>query len=323
MIGKYVTDKTELRTREEEFINIHPIQPAGGLTLDARKALITHGDGYSTCDYCFKPFRLDHIRKPPIAEFTQELAEFIGMDVARVVRGARGGFQIVANALLSKGDIALISSLAHYSLALAIESSGAVWKEIPVNEKNIITGENTVKKIEEVKEEIGRLPKLIAISHFDYVLGNEHDVKGIAKVAKEYEIPFLYNGAYSVGVLPVNGKEIGADFVVGSGHKSMASPAPTGVFATTEEFADKVFATTKLGGDITGRKFGIKEAYLLGCTVMGAPLVAMMASFPHMKERVKNWREEVEKSNYFISELLKLQETEFYRRCQESTRYQS
>lgn len=303
---KYITDKIELRTKEEEFINIQPIQAAGRLTKEARKALISYGDGYSTCDYCFKPFRLDFIKKPPIHDFYQELAEFVGMDEARVVQGARRGFQIVAISLLNKGDIALISSLGHYSLALAVESVGAIWKEIPLNEKNIITAENTQKKIESVKEETGKLPKLIAVSHFDYMLGNEHDVYGISKVAREYEIPFLYNGAYTIGVMPVNGKKIGADFVVGSGHKSMASPAPTGVLATTEEFSKKVFGTTKLVGDVTGRKFGVKETQLLGCTVMGAPLIAMMASFPRVKERVNHWGEEIKKVNYFIKEFLKI-----------------
>lgn len=303
---KYVVDEIELRTREEEFINIDPIQAAGRLTPEARKAVIAYGDGYSTCDYCFKPFRIDYIKRPPINEFIDELAEFVGMDAARVVRGARNGFQIVSNALLEKGDVVLVSSLAHYSLCLAIESVGAIWKEVPLSEDNIITGENTGTKIEEVKEETGKLPKLVAISHFDYLLGNEHDVYGIAKICREYEIPFLYNGAYTVGVMPVDGKRIGADFVVGSGHKSMASPAPTGVLATTEEFVDTVFATTKLKGDVTGRQFGIKEHYLLGCTVMGAPLIAMMASIPTVKERVKHWAKEVDKSNFFIAQFLKI-----------------
>jgi Sep-tRNA:Cys-tRNA synthase (EC 2.5.1.-) len=193
------------------------------------------------------------------------------MDVARVVRGARNGFQIVSNALLEKGDIALVSSLAHYTLCLSIESVGAEWREIPLDENNIITKEKTAEKIEEVKNKSKKLPKLIAVSHFDYMLGNEHDVYGIGKVCEDYEIPFLYNGAYTVGVMPVDGKKIGADFIVGSGHKSMASPAPTGILAATDEFKDKVFAETKSKGDITGRQFGIKETYLLGCTVMGAP----------------------------------------------------
>ena len=303
---KYLTDKIELRTREEEYINIDPIQSAGRLTPEARKVLIAYGDGYSVCDYCFKPFRLDYIKRPPVAEFMVELAEFVGMDVVRVVRGARNGFQIVSNALLDKGDVALVSSLAHYTLCIAIESVGALWKEIRVDEHNVITAENTANKIEEVKAQTGKLPKLVAISHFDYMFANEHDVYGIGKVCKEYDIPFLYNGAYTVGVMPVDGKKIGADFVVGSGHKSMAAPAPTGVLATTEDFADIVFATTKLKGDVTGRQFGIKETQLLGCTVMGAPLVAMMASFPKVKERVKHWDEEVEKSRFFIAEFLKI-----------------
>lgn len=303
---RFITNRIELRLKEENFINIDPIQAGGRLTPEARKALIAYGDGYSTCDWCFKPFRLDMIRRPPIREFYQELAEFVGMDLARVVRGARRGFHIVANALLEKGDIVLVSSLAHYSLALAIESVGAVWVEIPLNENNVITPDNTAKKIEEVKDRTGKYPKLVAISHFDYMLGNEHDVYGIAKVAKEYDIPFLYNGAYSAGVLPVNGKKIGADFIVGSGHKSFAAPAPTGILATTKDHKKRVFATTRVKGDITGRQFGIKETYLLGCTVMGAPLIAMMASFPHVRERVKRWGEEVKKSNYFIKEFLKI-----------------
>lgn len=301
---KYITDRIELRSKEEDLININPIQAAGRLTPEARKALIAYGDGYSVCDYCFKPFRLDYIKRPPIADFMEELAEFVGMDVARVVRGARNGFQIVSNALLEKGDVVLVSSLAHYSLCLAIESVGAIWKEVPLNENNIITADNTAEKLEEEKGNTGKLPKLVAISHFDYMLGNEHDVYGIGKVCKEYNIPFLYNGAYTVGVMPVDGKKIGADFIVGSGHKSMASAAPSGILATTDEYAKKVFRITQTEGDITRRKFGMKEVELLGCTLMGAPLLTMMASFPTVKERTKRWDEEVKKSNYFIDKLL-------------------
>lgn len=303
---KYISDRIEIRTREEEFLNIDPIQAGGRLTPEARKVLISYGDGYSVCDNCFKPFRLDYIKKPPVQEFVSELSEFLNMDDVRVVRGARNGFQIVANALLNKNDVALISSLSHYTLALSIESMGAIWKEIPAGKNNIVTAEETAKKIETVKEETGRLPRLVAIDHIDYNYGNEHDVYGISKVCRDYDIPFLYNGAYTVGIMPVDGKKIGADFIVGSGHKSMASPAPTGVLATTDDFKDVVFGTTKLKGDVTGRKFGIKEPYLLGCTVMGAPLVAMIASFPMVKERVKDWDDEVKKSNFFISEFLKI-----------------
>ncbi len=296
----------ELRTREEEFININPIQPGGRLTPEARKALIAYGDGYSVCDQCLEG-RLEKIRKPPVDEFHAELADFVGMDEARVVPGARRGFQAVTSSLLEKGDIVIVSDLAHYTEFLAVEIAGGVIKEVSSGPKHIITGGAVADTIERVKEETGKLPKLIMLEHFDYSYGNEHEVEGVGKVAKEYGIPFLYNGAYSVGVMPVNGKQIGADFVVGSGHKSMAAVAPSGILATTDEWAPTVFRSSHTVGDISGRSFENKEPEMLGCTLMGGTVLSMMASFPTVKERVKSWDEEVKKSNYFIREFLRIE----------------
>ncbi len=299
----------DVRTREEEYINIHPIQAAGRLTPEARKAVIAYGDGYSTCDYCRKPFRLDKITKPGIQDFHGELATWLNMDQARVVPGARRGFQAVTSALVEKGDSVIVSALAHYTEFLAVEQAGGIVKEVPKNEKNLITADATAQKIEDVKQKTGKLPTLIMIDHFDYMFANEHDVYGIAKVAKQYGIPFLYNGAYTVGIAPVDGKKIGADFVVGSGHKSMASVAPSGVLATTNEYAAKVFRTTQMVGDITNRKFGIKEVENMGCTLMGATLLSMMASFPAVAKRSQsqNWEDEVKKSNYFLEQFQRVQ----------------
>ncbi|MGE5316481.1 MAG: O-phospho-L-seryl-tRNA:Cys-tRNA synthase [Chloroflexota bacterium] len=302
-----IADSIDIRSREETYINIQPIQAAGRLTPEARKALIAYGDGYSTCDACRKPFRLDKISSPPIAPFHEQLASFLNMDVVRVVPGARRGFQAVASTLVNKGDSVIVSALAHYTEFLAVEEAGGIVKEVPLNEHKIVTADATADKIEAVKQETGKLPVLVMIDHFDYQYANEHDVKGIAKVAHQYDIPFLYNGAYTVGVRPVDGKDIGADFVVGSGHKSMAAPAPSGVLATTDEWASKVFRTTQTVGDVTKRKFGIKEVEMLGCTLMGSTLIGMMASFPTVKDRVKNWEEEVRKSNYLIDGLLAIE----------------
>ena len=294
----------DLRTREEHALNIQPIQAAGRLSLEARKAVISYGDGYSTCDQCRKPFRLDRITRPAIGQFHLDLASFVNMDQARVVPGARRGFQAVTQALLGKGDSVIVSSLAHYTEFLSVEGVGGVVKEVPLDDTNRVTADATAEKIETVTRETGRTPGLVMIDHYDYQYANEHDVRGIARVAHQYDIPFLCNGAYTVGIMPVDGKAIGADFVVGSGHKSMASPAPSGVLAMTDEWAPKVLRTTGMVGDVTSRKFGIKEVGMLGCTLMGSNLIAMMASFPHVRERTTQWDEEVRKSNFFIRRLL-------------------
>ncbi len=295
-----------VRDIEERYINIQPIQAAGRLTPDAMKALIAYGDGYSTCDQCRKPFRLDKITKPPIAEFHSDLSRFVSMDEARVTPGARRAFQAVCLSLAEKGDVILVSALGHYTEFLAAENAKALVREIPITADNIVTGEAVAHKIEEVTREHGVPPALVMLDHFDYSFANEHDIKGAAKAAHQYDVPLLYNGAYTVGIKPVDGKSLGVDFVVGSGHKSMASPAPSGVLATTSEHADTIFRTTQMIGDVTARQFGIKEVELLGCTLMGANILAMMASFPTIKARVSDWDEYVAKSNYVIDALLSI-----------------
>ena len=295
-----------VREVEENFINIQPIQAAGRLTAEAMKALIAYGDGYSTCDQCRKPFRLDKITKPPIAEFHSDLARFLNMDEARVTPGARRAFQAVCLALAEKGDTVLVSALGHYTEFLAVENAKATVREVPTNDLNIVTGDAVAQKIEEVTREQGKSPVLVMLDHFDYSLANEHDVAGAAKAAHQHDIPILYNGAYTVGIKPVDGKALGVDFVVGSGHKSMASPAPSGVLATTSEHADTVFSTTQMIGDVTGRQFGVKEIQMLGCTLMGGNILAMMASFPTVRRRVEEWGEYVTKSNYVVDALLSI-----------------
>ena len=295
---------TPVREVEESYVNIHPIQAAGSLTAEAMKALIAYGDGYSTCDQCRKPFRLDKITKPPIAEFHSDLAKFLNMDEARVTPGARRAFQAVCLSLAEKGDIVLVSALAHYTEFLAVENARAVVKEVPLNKDNVVAGDAVAQKIEDVTREHGKKPVLVMLDHFDYSFANEHDIAGAAKAAHQYDVPILYNGAYTVGIKPVDGKALGVDFVVGSGHKSMASPAPSGVLATTSEYADQVLRTTQMIGDVTGRKFGIKEVEMLGCTLMGANILAMMASFPAIQRRINDWPEYVAKSNVVIDALL-------------------
>ncbi|NMA09740.1 Cysteine desulfurase [Methanoculleus chikugoensis] len=299
----------ESRDVEEMYVNIDPIQAGGRLTVDAMKAAIAYGDGYSVCDNCRNPPRLDYIKNPPIAQFHADLAAWLNMDTARVVPGARRGFQAVASTYVEKGDPVIVTALAHYTEFMAIEGAGGIPLEIPKDGKNHITPDAAAEKIEAVIREFSKTPPLLFVDHVDYQFGNVHDVAAITKVAHQYDIPVLVNGAYTVGIMPVDGKALGADFVVGSGHKSMAAPAPSGVLATTNEHAERVFRTTQAKGDVTGRTFGIKEVEMMGCTLMGVTVVGMMASFPRVRERVQHWDTEVAHSQAVVDALLSIEGT--------------
>jgi len=285
------------RSAEEEYVSVQPIQRGGVLPPEARKTLTAYCDGYSVCDYCLPPFRLDRIRRPNLMEFHRELAEFLGMDEARLFPGARRCFQAVMSSLVKPGDTVLVDSLSHYTVYLAAEQAGARVVEVPNTgyPEYRIDPEAYGEKADEVERETGKPPVLAVLSHVDYKVGNLHDAKRVSETLKDREIPLLLNCAYTAGVMPVNGRELGADFLAASGHKSFASPAPSGILAVREEWADRVFRESRFREG--------KEVELLGCTLMGGVAVAMMASLPHVKERVERWPEEVEKARWLVSEL--------------------
>ncbi|MCX8176266.1 MAG: O-phospho-L-seryl-tRNA:Cys-tRNA synthase [Candidatus Bathyarchaeota archaeon] len=294
------------------YINLNPIQRGGILTEAARKALVEFGDGYSVCDWCPpKTPRLDLIKHPPIYDFTLDAAEFLGMDVLRVVTRCREAKFIVFQMLGKPGDYVIVDSLAHYSTYLAAEAAGLKVKEVPNTgyPEFKVEHEKYAQKIDEVKKESGKLPVAALLTHVDSSYGNLCDVVSVAKICHEYGVPLILNAAYTAGVMPVNGKSLNVDVLVGSGHKSWAASAPTGILAMSNEMAEKILVKSKIVGDWSGRRFPIKEIALLGCTVMGAPIMSLIASFPHVVERVKNWDEEVKKARYLVEKLEKIEET--------------
>jgi Sep-tRNA:Cys-tRNA synthetase len=298
--------------REDRYINLNPIQRGGVLTPEAREALLEFGDGYSTCDWCPpKTARLDKIERPPIANFYEDLAKFLGMDVARVVTRCREAKFIAFWMLGEPGDYVVVDSLAHYSTYIAAELARLRVKEVPNSghPEFRIDLNAYAEKIEEVRRETGRPPALVVLTHVDSYYGNMNDARCVAEIAHEHGVPFLLNAAYTAGVMPVDGKELGVDIIVSSGHKSWAASAPTGILAMTSEMAERMLRPSSIRGDLSGRSFGVKELALLGCTVMGAPLLSLMASFPHVVERVERWPEEVEKARWLVGQLERIEGT--------------
>lgn len=277
-------------------INIDPLQTGGLLTDAAKQALVEWGDGYSVCDYCGGI--LDQIKKPPIYDFVHKaLPEFLGSDEARVTNGARESKFAVMHSMGKPGDWIVLDGLAHYSSYVAAERAGLNIKAVPHSgsPEYFLDPEGYGTAIEEVKKETGKLPALALITYPDGSYGNIPDAKKIASVCHEYDVPLLLNGAYSVGRMPVSAKEIGADFIVGSGHKSMAASGPVGVLGVSKEYAPIVLRKSKHNK--------VKEVELLGCTARGATVMTLIASFPEVVKRVRNWDQEVENARWFSERL--------------------
>ncbi len=277
-------------------INIDPLQRGGILTDEARRALLQWGDGYSICDFCLGV--LDQIKKPPIHDFVHgALPEFLGTDKVRVTNGARESKFMVMHSMTEEGDFVVLDQIAHYTSYVAAQRARLNVKTVPNsgNPNYKTEPEGYATAIEEVIKENGKPPTLALLTYPDGNYGNLADAKKVASICHEYNVPLLLNGAYSVGRMPVNAKKLGADFIVGSGHKSMAASGPVGVLGVTEEYANIVFKKSPT--------HKMKEIELLGCTARGATIMTMIASFPAVVKRTRNWDNEVADARWFSDKL--------------------
>jgi Sep-tRNA:Cys-tRNA synthetase len=279
-----------LRRQHKGLINLMPLQTGGILTEAARQALAEFGDGYSVCDFC--QGSLCDVSNPPIRDFVQELLpQFLGCEVATVTHGAREAKFMVMHSLGKPGDSILVDGNRHYTTVVAAERVGLNVIEVPhsgppefkvdVNEYEPLIKENA--------------PKLILLTYPDGNYGNLPDARRLGAIAQEYNIPYILNGAYAVGRMPVSMEEMGADFIIGSGHKSMASAGPAGVLGMKKKWQETVLRKSAA--------YANKDIELLGCSIRGVPLITLMASFPEVQERVQHWPEQVSKAQWFSAEL--------------------
>jgi Sep-tRNA:Cys-tRNA synthetase len=282
------------RSIERENLNLNPLQRGGVLSAAAREALYEFGDGYSVCDYCAG--RLDEIAKPSIGGFLEDLAKFINVDAVRTVHGAREGKFAIMHALCNQGDTIVVDGNAHYTTHIAAERNSLNMIEVPStgSPEFEITPEKYQEVLEKAIDEKGDI-KLALLTHVDGDYGNLTNAKKIGKICQDAGVPLVLNCAYSMGRLPIDAKKMNLDFVVGSGHKSMAASGPIGVLGMKEEWADQLLQRSS--------RHQKKEIEMLGCTSRGAPIATLMASLPHLIERVSKWDDEVKKARNFVEQM--------------------
>ena len=284
---------SSLERPNKDFINIMPLQTGSILTVAARKALVEFGDGYSVCDFCTG--RLTDIVNPPVNIFVRDLLPpFLGCDIATLTYGSRDGIFMVLHSLTKPGDVVVVDKNRHYSTAVAAERAGVTLVEVPHSghPEYVVDAEGYKEAIAEHN------PALVLLTYPDGKFGNVPDAARVGEIASEAGVPFLINGAYSVGRMPVKMNELHADFIVGSGHKSMASAGPSGVLGMNEKWAEKVLRISEINKK--------KEIECLGCTLRGVPLVTLMASFPEVQRRVNDWGVQVEKAQRFSERMEQL-----------------
>jgi len=160
----------------------------------------------------------------------EEVARFInakGMEETVFVRGTTEAINLVAYAWglhnLKRGDEIVVSLMEHHSNIVPWEIISGITK---ANVKYGEVHDDGTLDYESFENLISRKTRMVCLSHVSNVTGIINDVKRVTKVAHENGALALIDGAQSVPHMPVNVKELDADFLAFSGHKMLG---PTGI----------------------------------------------------------------------------------------------
>ncbi|TJY37367.1 aminotransferase class V-fold PLP-dependent enzyme [Pontimicrobium aquaticum] len=190
-----------------------------------------------------------------IDETHEKMAKFLNVttDEIAFTRNATEGLNIAARSLrLKKGDEIIISTHEHVGgaspwMALA-KDFGAVVKLIDLD----FNGENNLQII---KDSITLKTKVVAFSHITCTTGMKLPAKDIVEFCRSKNIYSCIDGAQSLGMFPIDLRDINPDFYASSGHKWLFGPKGTGVLFINKSIISEI--SPVFAGAYTDSKFDL------------------------------------------------------------------
>jgi cysteine desulfurase/selenocysteine lyase len=193
----------------------------------------------------------------------EKIANFINVRPEEIIftRNTTESINLIAHSWarlnLEKGDGIAITELEHHSnivpWQILSQEIGTQLEYVGIDENGFLDLESMIKLISSGKV------KLVSISHMSNVLGTIVPIERIIKIAHEYDIPVIVDGAQSVPHMPVNAKNMDCDFLVFSAHK-MLGPTGVGVLYAKKEYLDKMKPFIG-GGDMIKEVFKFHTNY--------------------------------------------------------------
>jgi cysteine desulfurase family protein len=137
---------------------------------------------------------------------------------------------LVLKGLLKPGDHVVISDLEHNAIVRPIHALAAIGRaSYSVAAVDELDDEKTVTNF---AREIRPNTRLVACTHGSNVWGISAPVERIGRLCRERDILFMVDAAQTAGVLPLDTRASGIDFLCMPGHKSLYGPSGTGALVT-------------------------------------------------------------------------------------------
>ena len=125
----------------------------------------------------------------------------------------------------------LITAMEHHSNLVPwqqmVQRNGGELLVVSMDDKGVLDLEQYEKLLKEG-------PKVVSIAHISNVLGTINPVKEMIKMAHQYGIPVVIDGAQSIAHHPIDVQDLDCDFFVFSGHKMYAPMGIGGLYGKAE-----------------------------------------------------------------------------------------
>lgn len=135
--------------------------------------------------------------------------------------------------ILNPGDHVITSSMEHNSVIRPL-----IWckDNLPIELDILKASSSGFINVNDLKNKITDKTKLVVITHASNVTGSIQDIKSIGKVCSDNNIFFIIDSSQSAGVLNINMKDINANAIAFTGHKSLLGPQGVGGFILDSKF---------------------------------------------------------------------------------------
>ena len=171
----------------------------------------------------------------------QTVADFVHAKEAREIiftRGTTESLNLLATSFehlfLSTSNSqlkVLVTSMEHHSNLVPwqqmVQRHHGQLLVVPMDDKGVLD----LNRYEELLKEG---PKVVSIAHISNVLGTINPVKEMVKMAHQYNIPVVIDGAQSIAHHPIDVQDLDCDFFVFSGHKMYAPMGIGGLYGKAE-----------------------------------------------------------------------------------------
>jgi cysteine desulfurase len=226
-----------------------------------------------------------------VDEARDSVAALIGAKASEIVFTSGGTeadnlaiFGVTAAARVPHRHV-ITTAIEHHAVLNAcqtMEANGVEVSYIAANEQGLVNAE-------EVRRAIRPETVLISAMHANNELGTVQPVQEIGRIAREARIPFHVDAVQSVGKVPIDVREMGADLLSLSAHKIYG---PKGVGALYVRSGVRIEPTQRGGQHERGLRPGTEN--VAGIVGMGKAAELARKRLTEDSERVSSFRQRLE-----------------------------